>query len=497
MSSYSLNVGVSLFHPTWGTLQSYANQVDWTTHFTAEGNLHTGDGANVQVTSYDVGLDASSSLDSNSAGSGTEGPWSQSFSNFGTTSWSSFPSNPTGFGTVNMPVYTTASANSRYGAIYSDEFASMSGIYTGFLTVTYNYIPNKIRTVPTPPPGPGGGGWSGGGGWGGNPPPNGACESAYLGDLGVGAPASAYIINLDVPVTLGLLHFDSDTSYTINGPEMLTLDCTHANIVVSRGSHTINAPMHYAADTTVTVMGASNTLTTSNTMTAAVGVAIDKQGPGTWVAKHVRAHSLAVGEGKVQMIADQTVTGTSTVDVLSVTDATGAKLDLNQNHLIIDYAPGSSPYAEIKRLLTAGRNGGTWDGAGIDSSAIATHSGTAVGYGEASVLNKTTFGGVAVDSSSVLVRYTLGGDANLDGTVDFNDLVKLSQHYNGPGDWEDGDFNYDGMVDFDDQVILGQNYNTSLPAGASPVFAVAAVPEPATLGLFAAMGMMRLLRRRR
>ena len=108
---------------------------------------------------------------------------------------------------------------------------------------------------------------------------------------------------------------------------------------------------------------------------------------------------------------------------------------------------------------------------------------TGVGVASNGILGKTSFGGMTVDSTSVLARYTLGGDATLDGTVDFNDLVKLSQHYNGPGDWEDGDFNYDGVVDFNDQVILAQNYNTSLPASAAPVFALAAVPEPGLGGL--------------
>jgi CSLREA domain-containing protein len=55
-------------------------------------------------------------------------------------------------------------------------------------------------------------------------------------------------------------------------------------------------------------------------------------------------------------------------------------------------------------------------------------------------------------------------DANHDGSVDFNDLVKLAQNYNnvdGQRTWEQGDFNGDGNVDFNDLVILAQNYNTT------------------------------------
>ncbi|MCC2630435.1 MAG: hypothetical protein K0S38_244, partial [Candidatus Paceibacter sp.] len=55
------------------------------------------------------------------------------------------------------------------------------------------------------------------------------------------------------------------------------------------------------------------------------------------------------------------------------------------------------------------------------------------------------------------------GDANRDGTTNFTDMVAMSQHYNGPGNYSEGDFTGNGWVDFDDQVILAQNYNTSCP----------------------------------
>jgi hypothetical protein len=94
------------------------------------------------------------------------------------------------------------------------------------------------------------------------------------------------------------------------------------------------------------------------------------------------------------------------------------------------------------------------------------------------------------------VRYTLFGDATLDGAVDFNDLVKLAQNYNvvdGSRIWSSGDFTYDGNTDFNDLVKLAQNYNTALPAGAidgAPAGfegelarALASVPVPGGVGL--------------
>jgi hypothetical protein len=119
--------------------------------------------------------------------------------------------------------------------------------------------------------------------------------------------------------------------------------------------------------------------------------------------------------------------------------------------------------------------------------------------------------GSAVDGDAVLARYTLLGDATLDGVVNFADLVQLAQSYNvvdGTRTWFTGDFTYDGNTNFADLVKLAQNYNTALPTeaipGASPQFAAdlaaafASVPEPGALGLLglAACGLVGRRRRR-
>jgi hypothetical protein len=73
--------------------------------------------------------------------------------------------------------------------------------------------------------------------------------------------------------------------------------------------------------------------------------------------------------------------------------------------------------------------------------------------------------GLPLAGGSTLDFFVLGGDANHDRSVDFNDLVKLAQNYNTVGkSYAEGDFSYDGNVDFNDLVILAQHYNTSLPA---------------------------------
>jgi hypothetical protein len=107
---------------------------------------------------------------------------------------------------------------------------------------------------------------------------------------------------------------------------------------------------------------------------------------------------------------------------------------------------------------------------------------------------------------TLIARVALGGDANLDSEVDFNDLVPLSQHYNLPlndGDgWGQGDFNGDRRVDFDDLVVLAQHYNSPEAGGPSFTSAFAAdtgrafatVPEPRGVTLLAAAAFAALSR---
>jgi hypothetical protein len=68
-----------------------------------------------------------------------------------------------------------------------------------------------------------------------------------------------------------------------------------------------------------------------------------------------------------------------------------------------------------------------------------------------------------------LLKYTLSGDANLDGLVNFNDLVAVVQNFNKPNtDWSHGNFLYGPSTNFNDLVAVVQNFNKILtPAGSS------------------------------
>jgi hypothetical protein len=155
-------------------------------------------------------------------------------------------------------------------------------------------------------------------------------------------------------------------------------------------------------------------------------------------------------------IAGATVAPTFNIDSIST-------LDLTDNDLIDLYGSAASPYATIKGDIVQAADGGKWDKTGLTSSLAAANSSTyGLGYAEASTLGLTTFDGVTLGGNAVLVKYTLLGDANLDGTVNFNDFSIMQTHYGQAGDWSEGDFNYDGSVNFDDFSIEQNNYGQTI-----------------------------------
>ncbi len=149
-----------------------------------------------------------------------------------------------------------------------------------------------------------------------------------------------------------------------------------------------------------------------------------------------------------------------------------ASLDLADNSLILDYT-GPSPLSTIKSYLASGRGpagfgNATWTGPGINSSTAAPGDGICfqLGYAENSDLPLgaySTWQGQTVDGTAILIKYTRGGDSNLDGVVNDDDVTVVGATYNNPAfhDWYTGDFDYDGTTDDDDVTALGALYDPS------------------------------------
>jgi autotransporter-associated beta strand protein len=104
------------------------------------------------------------------------------------------------------------------------------------------------------------------------------------------------------------------------------------------------------------------------------------------------------------------------------------------------------------------------------------------------------------DTALTLAVAGPSGDANLDGRVNFNDLLILAANYNQPiaNGWIKGDFNHDGTVNFNDLLVLAANYNTGSLGGLQGdwALALASVPEP-TSAVAAVVASGLVLSRRR
>ncbi len=143
----------------------------------------------------------------------------------------------------------------------------------------------------------------------------------------------------------------------------------------------------------------------------------------------------------------------------------GSKLDLNDNDFILDYT-SATPLVSIRTYLLNGRNGGSWTGTGgIASTAAASDSARALGFAEATDIGSpSAFAGQTIDDTTVVVRFTINGDANLDRTVDISDLGVLATNWQQSGRrWTHGDFNYDQIIDISDLGILATNWQRILP----------------------------------
>ena len=100
-----------------------------------------------------------------------------------------------------------------------------------------------------------------------------------------------------------------------------------------------------------------------------------------------------------------------------------------------------------------------------------------------------------IGGGQVEVRFTIAGDANLDGTVDTVDFNLLASNFSQSGkDWMDGDFNYDGTIDTVDFNLLASKFSQTLAGPAAPG---TVVPEPAAALSILALGAFGILSRRR
>lgn len=347
-----------------------------------------------------------------------------------------------------------------------------------------------------------------------------------------GAGGTVTIDQAGVSADAGLV-FDAD--YTLAGGA-LTLGGVTAD------DNTLSMPAGVTATVSAAIAGTSDVrksgpgtlvINGGSTLTGSTAI-VD----GTLRISHAGALSASaatVAGGRLEVAADASMPGLTvtsgvavldpstryvlSVDNLAVAEtAAGGLIDLGKGR--IDIAAGGIAESELRADIIAGRNGGSWNGTeGITSSVSAGDSRFGVGY----LVDNNT--------GAASVAWAALGDANLDGLVNFDDILNVFPNYGGTGtySWQQGDFTYDGLVNFDDILAMFPNYGApgylagsfgvgGLSAGgagmsggevlslfgtgsSTPSFGmVTAVPEPGTLALLGCGGMLALgmrARRRR
>lgn len=311
------------------------------------------------------------------------------------------------------------------------------------------------------------------------------------------------IVTVDAPVTVGQIYLNNTQAYTITGSSTITLQTASgpANINVAAGSHSISAPVAFASSGIIDGAGTLTlgNVTSNGSLTVAARVFagnIDGTGsllvsPGKLLdATRVRQDITTVN-GTLTISGARSAAKTSRATSL-VIDSLG-HVDLGQNDLVVS-STGTSSVGTIRGQITSGYANGAWNGFGLMSSAAGLSGGIvrALGYADNAVLGLTSFGDQSVDSTSVLVRYTVAGDADLNGTVNSLDFNRLAGGYGITSNayWMEGDFNYDQKVNTLDFNLLAGGFNQTI---AAPGLG-AVVPEPAGLAGLALAGV--IVRRR-
>jgi autotransporter-associated beta strand protein len=349
-------------------------------------------------------------------------------------------------------------------------------------------------------------------------------NSKWLGGGGVSFIPDASPVTLDAVATLdlngqnetiGSLASAAGTSSVTLGSGTLTLaptagSTTFAGVISGTGNlvhngavgatHVLSGANTYSGNTTVSggtlvaQQGVNGGPTTATTSVTASGAKLE--------AKHIRQAVLSVAAGATaEITVNPTPTNkAATVSVLtsalaapnnSLQIAAGGALDLNNNDLIMYYAPGTGATAlsAIQQYVYDGfLNTPSVPQIKFDTT-FGTYQTYAVAFDNGALLTPWT----SWDSQplsgkdQIIVKYTYRGDLDLDGDVDGNDFTVVQMNFGTTGlglgkGWMKGDADLNGTVDGNDFTVIQQNFGAGSGGPLAPP-AGNVVPEPSTLAL--------------
>jgi hypothetical protein len=291
--------------------------------------------------------------------------------------------------------------------------------------------------------------------------------SRTTGSVTVQGPGAVLQINSGAGVNLGgsmdvLSDGTNNVSVVNNGTLSVTLGAKHAGGINGTGNTTVSGGVALTADHVI-----QNTLEIDGT-----GMVVIRSGGGS--------------------------NGTSKVNALSIAGGTGAwtgTLAIGDNKLVLEAAGNK---AQLMATTLDQLKTGASSGKGITTATLPANMGMAVVDNGALGTPKTTFGGVGVDSNSVLVGAEVLGDANIDGHVDTADLSTVLSHFgSATSAWSSGNFDGAATIDLTDLADVLNNFGTNNPNASDVTSGVpAAAPEPGSLA-GAGIGVLVLAMRRR
>ncbi len=326
-------------------------------------------------------------------------------------------------------------------------------------------------------------------------------------------PGTININNTSMLTTTGTMNWNAAGTINVlaggtlnmSGPLNWSANCTLnvAGTATISGAHTIGAAR------TLTRTG-GGLLTISGTQTPGAGAVFNLNGGNTNLnssngtaatATTAAVTNLSIGisgTATVDLAADQTL---KNLTISSATEAGIQGLDLNTPATIGAFRAVrvySTDLAAAKSALWgAVINAVANPGDGIFDSGLAAHPNARLGIAQVADLH---------GDQHVLLRPTIIGDLNMDGTVTISDFIDLSSNFNAVGvTWQEGDLNADGTVTIADFIDLASNFNATYAGEVFPIspedaatlaqFAASHVPEPGLIGLTGVVILM-LSRRR-
>lgn len=310
----------------------------------------------------------------------------------------------------------------------------------------------------------------------------------------------------------------ADRGLTLNGGT-LQLSGTNSNLINDNQPFTINSgtfDVNGKGEAIAGLDGAGGdvTNTSPNTATLYVGggpsgsstgsysglihdaaglLKVTKEGSGSQILSGANTYrgQTKVAGGTLQLNvaggADQPVLGGANV-------ASPGGADIKSGKLVLDYNGATSPAGQVAAIMNNAAYLANFATGQIMTTGTLDEAHTLGWYD-----NETT--------KQLTITIARIGDSNVDGIVNFDDLLALAQNYNlsGTATWQKGDFNYDATVSFDDLLVLAQNYGQSASVDVASVLgsdfaanwalALRLAPEPTSLA-FVGLA-MPLIRRRR